>query len=257
VRAPLSAGLLAGALLCASSALGQSRWEDDAPIPYSDDPEAEDTRPRDRTGARKLPGRSDATADLREESDWEQEERAQRLSGIDDPHLGVGAEVTSGALLLSSSQGELVAPAFALGARVNWEVGRLLPSPPWNESLFVDLAWTFGRQSEGTERIFGRSHYHYFTVAPAYQFSVDQKRQYGFYLQAGGGLAYQFAGITSDGQETTIAGLKPLFQYGVGFRGGPELSPGGVRLSFRAEVTRFRRGYLNDTLLAASVGAAF
>ncbi len=30
-----------------------------------------------------------------------------------------------------------------------------------------------------------------------------------------------------------------------------------MRLVFRAELTRFRRGYMNDTVLAASVGAGF
>jgi hypothetical protein len=93
-------------------------------------------------------------------------------------------------------------------------------------------------------------------IPPGQRQEPSAGREYGFYLQVGGGLAYQFARITADG-ETTIAGVKPLFQYGAGFRGGPELSLGGVRLSLRAEATRFRRGYLNDTLLAASVGAAF
>ena len=51
---------------------------------------------------------------------------------------------------------------------------------------------------------------------------------------------------------------QPVIQYGIGLRGRPLLSEDGrLRLTVRLEATRFRRAYLNDTLLLASAGLAF
>lgn len=236
----------------ASSALAQSGWEeDDAPIPYSDEVEEEEESSR-----RERPRRSDPSAEFREEVDWETEERERSLARLDDPFIGVGGNVLVGAVLLDSARGEFAEGSTGVGLRFNWEFGRLIAQEPWDEALFADLTWTWARLRQGTERVFGESHYHFFTVAPAYELHVDRAKAYGFYGQLGGGMAYQSAGITSDEQETTIAGIKPLFQYGVGFRARPAVGE-GFRLTFRAELTRFRRSYMNDTLLAVSAGASF
>ncbi len=232
------------------------RWDDDAPIPYSDEEEVDEGPPRDASGRRQLPGRSDPSADFREEADWEEQERELRLARLDDPFLGIGGSVLGGGLLLSSARGELAEPNAGFGARVTWEYGRLIAREPWDEALFADLTWIYGRSRDGTERVFNVGQYHYFSLAPAYELHVDRARTYGFYGQLGGGFGYQHAALSSDGQVTTIAGIKPVFQYGVGFRARPQLAE-GVRLVLRAELTRFRRGYMNDTLIAASVGAGF
>ena len=56
-----------------------------------------------------------------------------------------------------------------------------------------------------------------------------------------------------------VSGLRPLLQYGIGLRGRPLI--GGddsrLRLTFRVELMRFRRSYLNDTFLGGSLGLAY
>ena len=176
---------------------------------------------------------------------------------IDDFALAaIALNAAANAVALDSARGEFAEARPGFGLRVNWEFGRLFALDPFSDALFADLTWLYGRLQDGTERVFGVSRYHYFSLAPAWEVHVDRARAYGFYAQLGGGLGYQHALINSDGQETSIAGIKPLFQYGVGFRARPQIGD-GLRLVFRAELTRFRRGYMNDTLIAASVGAGF
>ncbi|HVE81432.1 MAG TPA: hypothetical protein VND93_01235 [Myxococcales bacterium] len=81
---------------------------------------------------------------------------------------------------------------------------------------------------------------------------------FSVFFQAGGGLAYQFSDLHNGTTELSVAGVKPLIQYGVGLRGRPLISEDGVlRVSFRFELTRFRRQYMDDTFLGGSVGLAF
>lgn len=72
-------------------------------------------------------------------------------------------------------------------------------------------------------------------------------------------MAYQFSSLHYDTtRELQVAGIKPLLQYGLGLRGAPRLGPDGpFRISFRLELTRFRRGYMDDTFVGGSVGVAF
>lgn len=244
--------LLLAMLMAALPAFAQE--DDDAPIPY---PDEEQEAPRDDRGMRELPGWSEPSApDLREEDEAEAEGEVD-YARLDDPNLGIGAELVGGALLLDSSRGQLVETRFAWGVRLNWEFGRLTTDDALREALFADVTWAYGAMRDGTQRIFVDSHYHFFTVAPAYELHIGGGKDYGFYGQLGGGMAYQFSGLHHDGQETTIAGVKPVFQYGAGFRGRPRVGEGNTRIAFRFEVTRFRRGYMDDTLIAGSVGASF
>ena len=58
--------------------------------------------------------------------------------------------------------------------------------------------------------------------------------------------------------QTPVNGFKPLMQYGVGLRGRTKLSSeSNVRLAWRVELMRFRRGYQDDTFVCASLGTAF
>ncbi|MBX5482870.1 MAG: hypothetical protein IRZ16_13670 [Myxococcaceae bacterium] len=249
--------LLFGALACALvSAPVFAQEEDDAPIPYID--EEVDSRPTDDRGLRELPRSSEGTPDLRDETWVGEEDGDVSLARLDDPNKGVGGSVVAGLMLLDSSQGRFAEPRFAWGLRFTWEYGRLIPADPWHDALFADVGWTWGTLHDGTARIFADSHYHYFTLAPAYELHVDAVKSFGFFAQLGAGLAYQSEAIQSDGQITTIAGVKPLFQYGIGVRGRPVLREDPMlRLVWRLELTRFRRGYMDDTLIAASVGADF
>jgi hypothetical protein len=69
-------------------------------------------------------------------------------------------------------------------------------------------------------------------------------------------MAFQSTSIVIGEEETGVKGLKPLLQYGVGFRGRPRLNE-RMSLTFRVELMRFRRGYMDDTFLGGSIGTAF
>jgi hypothetical protein len=231
-----------GGLLLNTSALAQD--EDDDPYAYPDE-EPSRSEPTGR------PSRG-PTPEGEEEDDGDFE----RLSGLDDPNIGLAFELISGALLLDSSRGALTDPRLGLGARATWEFGRLFDDERLRESLWADVRWTYTSLSAGTEFISTSTKLHYFTLAPAYELKLGQS-SFGFYAQAGGGVAYQLSSLTVDNEETPVNGIKPLIQYGVGFRGRPQLGSSRMHLSFRLEAVGFRRGYMNDFFLGGSLGTAF
>jgi len=227
---------------------------DDEPIPYDDEDTSTDTtyRPRER------PRRSEPTRIAPEETDVEKEDRERSLADWDDPSTGIAGELLSGAMLLDSSRGALVEGRFMWGLRFTWEVGRALPGTFFRESLFADFTWSYVGMRDGTAVVYGDSNYHYFTVAPAWGLQLWRDSDYSVFFQAGGGLAYQLSALHNGTSELTVAGVKPLIQYGVGLRGRPlVLEDVGLRVSFRVEVTRFRRQYMDDTFVGGSAGVAY
>jgi hypothetical protein len=231
-----------GLLLLAGPAFAD---KDDQPIPYPD----EETK--------ELPRRSNPTY-VDKEVPVEKEDRAKLLGRTDDPNIGFAAELIAGAMLVSSSRGQGGDTSFAYGLRATWEWGRLLPDEFFHEAFFADFSWAYAGLADGTTEIHGNSNFHYFTIAPAFLFPFGARSSFGVYGQLGGGLAYQADSIHIGNVETSVSGVKPLFQYGLGFRGRPPLnSEGTVRLCFRLELTRFRRSYMDDTLIAGAMGVDF
>jgi hypothetical protein len=242
--------LTLGALALSTPALAQE--DEDAPLAYPDDEEEEDA-------PRKLPRRSsDPTADydrMAEEEEIEGEFEA--MYGSDDPNKGFAGEVVFGAMLLDSSRGRFADPTAGFGLRFTWEAGRFLDSERLQERLWADLRWTMAGRSEGTELVIGSTSIHYFTVAPAFSLvNFGAAKEYGIFVQAGAGMAFQSSAITVGEDETGVKGVKPLLTGGVGFRGRPRLSD-RVALTFRVEAIGFRRGYMNDLFLGVSAGTAF
>jgi hypothetical protein len=251
---------LLGGLALATPALAQ---DDDAPYAYPDE-EEERPRPEDTSRRRRAQPKDtteDTSEDFRrvaEEGDDEDEQDYDRLSGLDDPNTGLAFEVLGGAMLLSSPRGQLAEALPAVGGRFTWEYGRLLNVEALREALWLDVQYTHAGVRDGTKLIIGDTRLHYFSVAPAYEFTFGGSPDYGFYLQAGGGLVYQHTTLEVGGTATPVTGVKSLIQYGVGLRGRSKLSSeSNVRLAWRVELMRFRRGYLDDTFLGASLGTAF
>jgi hypothetical protein len=235
-----------GALALSSPALAQDE-DEDAPYAYPDD--------EDEDAPRKLPRRSDPTADYGR-MDEEEEGNFEKMYRLDDPNTGLAGEVILGAMLLSSSKGAFAETGLGLGLRFTWEYGRILDSEPLREALWADVRWMMAGLSDGTDLIAGRNRIHYFTVAPAYEFTFGAAQAFGVFGQVGGGMALQSSTLSVGATDTNVKGLKPVFQYGVGFRGRPRLSD-RMALAFRVELTRFRRGYMNDTFIGGSLGTAF
>lgn len=251
-------------LLAAPLARAQA---DDAPIPYSDD-STEDDRNR-----RELPKKSDSTPTVREETEVEQQERAESLANIDDPSIGLSVELIFGALLLDSARGALFEPQVNGGVRFTWEWTRTLFSDElFRELGFVDVSWSHSGTSEGTNQIYAKSYYNYFTFAPAFSFPFGTKSPVSVFAQAGVGFVFNPSVVVINQAPVSLTGLKFVVQYGGGLRFRPLIltwgrksrpnadfaeAQDGLRLSFRLEVTRFRRGYIDDTFLGGSVGVTF
>ena len=245
--------LLALLLLLPSLASAQKKKKtDDDAIPYSDQ-ESEDERNR-----RDLPEKSEPTRERREESQSEEKEREASLADLDDPNVGLSIEGLIGAMFLESSRGQGVEPRFTGGVRVTWEWSRsLMRDEYWREVFFADLTYQATGWIDGTKEVYANTAYHYLTIAPAWAFPFGHS-PVAFYLQAGIGLNISTAALVAQGAEYDLSGTKLLVQYGAGLRFRPALlADGKLRLSFRIELTRYRRGYMDDTFFGGSIGLTF
>lgn len=237
--------LVVAALVWAVPAVAQQK--DDEPIPYGDEPEEQPTA---------KPKKSKKHERLREEEESEVA-GLETLTHLDDPNIGLGGDLIAGAMLLESSRGGGTDPRFLFGVRFTWEWGRLIADEFLRELFFADLTWQFTSTSDGTTEVHGEATQHYFTAAQAVAWPLG-KSFMSAYAELGAGLNLDFSSVTVDKATTQITGAKFLFQYGIGLRGRPALTdPGWFRLEFRIELTRFVRGYMNDTLLGGSVGVVF
>jgi hypothetical protein len=237
-------------LLVAAPLAGWSQSDDDAPIPYED----EDDAPAEVRHRSKRP-----VEGLREEED-ETSEYNVRTGHLDDPNIGLSGELLAGAMLFESARGALVDPRFMFGVRFTWEYGRLLSDEFLREVFFADITWQFAATGDGTTEVRSDATYHYFTVAPAFALRLGTSPVAAF-AQVGAGFNYGFSSLRVGSQVTTVEGVKFLFQYGLGLRFRPAIvvvkGKELLRLSFRVEVTRFVRGYMQDTFLGGSVGLTF
>lgn len=238
---------LLGGLLLATPALAQD--EDDSPYSYSDDEtEQEEEAPRRSRY-------SDPGDELKDIAEQEGDEKSfRKMYRTDDPNTGIAAELLAGALLLDSSRGASAESGLGLGLRFTWEFGRLIDNETLHEALWGDVRWTYGSYQAGTTLVSGKTNIHFFTVAPAYELKLTSA--FGVYGQVGFGAAYEATSLKVGEAETVVNGMKPVLQYGVGLRGRPRLSD-SVSLALRLELTRFRRGYMDDTFIGGSIGTAF
>lgn len=250
------------ALFASSLAFAQRKskqeQDDDAPIPYSDDNKGSDEDER-----RKLPNKSEPTGELREETEVEQMDRERSRANEDDPTIGIGLEGVMGAMLLDSPKAGGVQPLFAGGVRFTWEFTRTLSSDEFIKELgFVDVLYEYTSWADGTKEVHGNTAFHYFTLAPAIALPLG-KSPFSAYAQVGVGFNYNPSSITIDDTTTNLNGSKFLLQYGIGLRARPlviapnDKSNFSMRISFRFELTRFRRGYMDDTMVGGSVGLTF
>ena len=232
----------------------RSTQDEDSPYAYPDEQNPERAQQRHRRQER------DTADEFRRAAEGDEEEKGyERMSRLDDPNTGIAFEVLGGAMFLSSPRGQLVGDLLpAVGGRFTWEYGRVLSSEALRESLWFDVRYTYAGVREGTKLIVGDTQIHYATIAPAYELMFGESSDYGAYAQVGGGFVYEHTTLEVGGKLTPIDGTKLLIQYGVGLRGRTKLSmESNVRLAWRVELMRFRRGYQDDTFVGASLGTAF
>jgi hypothetical protein len=236
--------------------------DEDAPVPYDDDSSnakpADDEKPAHHKKKKSKKQRRDDDFRVAEEEDAALEET---MAHVDDPNIGVGFELSSGAMLIESSRGALVDPRFGFGVRAVWEFGRLIPDETLREMFFADLGYSYAATHDGTPGVYTDANYHYFSLAPAVALPLGPKSPFSFYAQGGIGVSYDFSSLHIPGStpaETQLSGTKLLLQYGVGFRARPALvDDQSLRLTIRIEVMRYVRGYMTDTLLGGAVGLIF
>lgn len=238
------------AVTLAASMVAYAQDDDDAPIPYGDEESTVDqVKPRKAKRRR-------AAEELREE-DEEEREGEESLASVDDPNIGVGADLMSGVAFLDSSKFG-VDPRYFFGARFTWEFGRLIPDEYLREMFFMDVTWLYAASKEGTTQVNVDTHLHNFTVAPAFALPFGNKSIIAAYVQLGLGFDYSYSVTKIDTQTVTLGGTKFLFQYGIGLRGRPAVvGDGTVRIQFRIELTRFIRGYMHDMYLGGGLGMIF
>lgn len=252
------------ALLVAAVAHAQS---DEGAIPYSDEVK------QDERNRRELSKSSEGSSTLREETEVESIEREESLAAIDDPSIGLSGELILGVLLLDSSRGAGFEPKAMSGLRFTWEWSRTFFSDElFRELAFVDVSWSHAASTDGTQEINATSNYHYFSLAPAFAFPFGANSPVSVYAQLGIGFVFNPSVLEINKARTTVAGNKLLIQYGGGLRFRPLVltwerdgdrnanyaeAVNGMRLSFRIEFTRFRRGYIDDTFVGGSLGLTF
>ncbi|WP_375772718.1 hypothetical protein NR798_18120 [Archangium gephyra] len=237
-----------------NSARRQRLKDEDTPYAYPEEDKPERTQERRRRHEK------DTAEEFRRAAEGDEEERGfEGMARLDDPNTGVAFEVLGGAMLLSSPRGQLLGdPLPAVGGRFTWEYGRLLGSEALREALWFDVRYTYAGVREGTALIVGDTQLHYATIAPAYELTFGESSDYGAYAQVGGGFAYEHTTVEVGGKQTVLDGTKLLIQYGLGLRGRTKLSmESNVRLAWRVELMRFRRGYQDDTFVGGSLGTAF
>ncbi len=230
--------------------------EEDTPYAYPDEEKPEQTR---RSRRRRAQQEEDTAEDFRRVSEEGDEKDFERLARMDDPNTGIAFEVLGGAMLLSSPRGQFLGDFLpAVGGRFTWEYGRLLNVEALREALWFDVRYTYAGVRDGTALIVGDTRVHYASIAPAYELTFGESSDYGIYAQVGGGIVYEHTTLEVGGKQTPVDDIRSLIQYGVGLRGRTQVSSASnVRLAWRVELMRFRRGYLDDTFVGASLGTAF
>jgi hypothetical protein len=252
--------------LVGSTASFAQRRKEDAPIPYDEQGDDDDRR-------RDLPKRSEPTHERQRETEVETRDRTRSLASLDDRNIGLSFEVVGAALLLDSSRGQSVEALGLGGLRFTWEWARTLLSDEfWREVFFVDITWFASRSSGpssfgGTQEIFDSVNYHYFTLAQAFALPLG-KTAFAAFAQAGVGFGYQTSSLYVQGQDpSVVSAARLVVQYGAGIRARFHfVSEESFRedgyvgipcLSLRLEVTRFRRAYMDDTMIGGSLGITF
>jgi hypothetical protein len=251
--------------MVASASPKRQKQSDDAPLPYDD--MVDEKGPQ-----RQLPRRSQEAVDVPTETEVEKQDREVMLAGSDDRNIGIGAEVVIGANLADRSRGGGVEPFVMAGARVTWEWARtLLGDEFWRDVFFADLTW-FGSSASnpsqfgGTKDVYTNVSYHHVTLAPGFALPL-WKSPLSLFAQVGGGFSFQGSTVYVLNEPTSISALRPILQYGGGLRfrihlvSEEKYQEEGYKgipvITFRLELTRFRRAYMDDTFVGGSLGIVF
>jgi hypothetical protein len=214
---------------------------------------------------REKAGRDDS-ADLRDEGEHKKTKTAEEdleapgekdeaLAGEDEPGHSIAAELVFGPIFLSNPV-KGVTTRGTMGLAVTYGLGRAIFSPEWeflHNNLFLELSYLATKQTVGTSsvQVGAWTHYLSFEVLFGYPFTPVL-----LYAKIGPALMIMPVSYDVQGQVSGVTGVKAGLVYGIGGRTNIYIGD-HVGFAARIEVIRYRRGYLDDTLLIFGVGIAF
>jgi hypothetical protein len=191
------------------------------------------------------------------EEEMTEEKAPEKLASLDEPHIGLSAELAFTLALLDKTYGPGPVPAPSIGLRVDWAVGRLWTDPSdefWKYALLAELAYDYSTLSGGTQQVNTTTTFHYLNLRALMGYPV--KDYLLFYGALGAGFTVEHVAYDVLGTDTPLNGVKPDFDYGVGARARFAINP-SLAISARAELMRIRRAYLDDTFITLSGGVDF
>ncbi|MBI5543143.1 MAG: hypothetical protein HY901_04600 [Deltaproteobacteria bacterium] len=201
-------------------------------------------------------GRSIRTAEEELAGD-EVEEKS--LSREDERGTGGMVELVTGPIFLSSPTGGVTTRGF-FGFDVGVNLGRYLFASEWqifHDGLYLEATYLGSKASLGTEEVLVESQYHYLSleVLAGFPITTEIFRSLA-YLKIGPAMMIMPVTYDVQGNLTDFTGVKGGIVYGIGFRSSMYFAK-AVGFSCRLELARYRRGYLDDTLLTVGAGVAF
>jgi len=226
---------------------------------------ADDDAATDRHGVR-----GDDSSELRDEADHGKPHKRARtaeeelaepakdeesLAKVDEPGHGLSFEVLVGPMFLHDSAAG-VTTRFSFGLDFTWQFGRLIFSPEWeflHNNFALDVSWFYSSQAAGTQEVAVGAQYHFLSLAFMFGFPVSS---FFFYGKIGPALTVMPVSYSVDGVQTSFSGVKGGLIYGGGAHMNLYLGD-YVGVAASLEVLRFRRQYLDDTLLTLGVGLSF
>lgn len=175
-----------------------------------------------------------------------------RLSGIDEPGLGLGVEGLVGLLLLSG--GISSSAHFGWGLAADWQAGRLFrPESYFYQNAFVELSWVHAGSSYGTEMVKVAQSQNHFAASALLGYTLGRAFFYG---KLGPSLFLMPVTYEVQGTATDYLDAKLGLNLGLGVRYALYLNE-SLGIAVRLEVTGYRRGYLTDYFFTFGLGAAF
>jgi hypothetical protein len=224
---------------------GRSYDDEDAPRRRSSSDDEEDWNSRPK------PPRT-AEEELRAEQSGDD----RRLSRLDEPGTGLAAELYLGAIFLDDAIDGFRSD-FAWGLGLTWQLGHLLFAPE-NDFLHNGIALEAGylhplASNVGTEEVRVEAGYHDLWLAALVGYPFKHLHVYG---KIGPAMCIQPVSYDVQGQLTSWTATKGGLIYGIGTRTTVYLD-NNIGIAARIELSRIRRGYMDDTLVSGGIGLAF
>jgi hypothetical protein len=190
--------------------------------------------------------------DSDEQLEDEPDPSARNMARIDDPRVGLGAELTLSLALLDGTGGKA-----SFGVRANWSPGFLWTEPEnafWREALLLELSYDYTAYSNGTAAVNTSTHLHYLNMHVMFGYPVrDVLLFYGLF---GPGMTVEGVNYAVQNAQTPLSGIKANLAAGGGARINLQVNKYFAFVS-RFEYVHYFRGYLDDDFLTFSLGGAF